>query len=115
MNPRNRRIKYGIPFFPLMMILLSLLLGLVVKLLWNAVLSPVLHVQQLTYWQAVGLFILSRILFGGFGRRGGSMGSPGWRGGPEWRQKWMNMTEEDRAKFREEWQKRCGHRNHKRE
>jgi uncharacterized membrane protein YvlD (DUF360 family) len=35
-----------------------------------------------------------------------------WRGaGPQWRQKWMNMSDEERAKFREEWrQKRCGSR-----
>ena len=35
-------------------------------------------------------------------------------GGPPWRQKWMNMSDEERAKFREEWKKRCQH-NQKRE
>ena len=29
------------------------------------------------------------------------------RSGPPWRQKWMNMSDEERTKFREEWKKRC--------
>lgn len=105
MNQSNKR-KFWFPFFPLIMIVMALVLGLIVMLLWNAVLSPVLHVSTLSYWQAVGLFILSRILFGGF-RRGGGQGRPGWRGGPAWRRKWMNMSEEERAKFRKEWTNRC--------
>lgn len=89
------------------MIVMSLVLGLIVMLLWNSVLSPVLHISNLSYWQAVGLFILSRILFGGFRRGSGFEGKPGWRGNPPWRRKWMNMSEEERTKFREEWNKRC--------
>ena len=106
MNNGTRR-KYSVPFFPFIMILVALVLGLIVMLLWNAVLSPVLHVSTLSYWQAVGLFILSRILFGGFKRGGNFEGRPGWRGGAQWRQKWMNMSEEERAKFRKEWTNRC--------
>jgi hypothetical protein len=31
-----------------------------------------------------------------------------WRDeGPHWRRKWMNMNDDERAKFREEWKKRC--------
>src|SRR5215212_4855765 len=106
MNRGNRR-KYRLAFFPLIMMLMALLLGLMVMLLWNAIISPVLHVSTLSYWQAVGVFILSRILFGGFRRGGGVQGRSGWRGGSPWRQKWMNMTEEERAKFRKEWTRRC--------
>ncbi|MEJ7677347.1 MAG: hypothetical protein WKG06_05630 [Segetibacter sp.] len=105
MNQSNKR-KFWFPFFPLIMIVMALVLGLIVMLLWNAVLAPVLHVSTLSYWQAVGLFILSRILFGGFRRGGNFQGKPGWSGGPPWRQKWMNMSEEERAKFRKEWTKR---------
>jgi hypothetical protein len=106
MNYGNKR-KYRFPFFPFIMIVMALLLGLIVMLLWNAVLSPVLHVSTISYWQAVGLFILSRILFGGFRRSGNIQGRQNRRGGPWWRQKWMNMSEEDRAKFRKEWTNRC--------
>ncbi|MBS4063639.1 MAG: hypothetical protein KGZ74_03720 [Chitinophagaceae bacterium] len=80
------------------------LFGWIVMLLWNAILVPVLQVGVLSFWQGVGLLVLTRILFG-------SMGG-GWkkRGGPNpgFKQKWMNMTDEQRSKFREEWKKRCG-------
>jgi len=99
--------KERFPFFPLIIIVIILVLGLVVMLLWNNILTPVLHVTALTFWQAVGLLILCRILFGGFARGGWFQGNQFRRGGPGWRQKWMNMTEEERAKFRDEWSKRC--------
>ena len=86
-----------------------LLFGALVMWLWNNILPAVLGVGALTYWQAVGLLVLCRILFGGFrgGRPGG--GRPGWsHRGPEWREKWMNMSDEERAKFRAEWRERCG-------
>lgn len=42
------------------------LLSFVVMLLWNAVLPSVSQLGALSYLQAVGLFVLCRILFGGF-------------------------------------------------
>jgi hypothetical protein len=81
------------------------LFGWIVMLLWNAILVPVLQVGALSFWQGVGLLVLTRILFG-------SMGGGGWkkRGAPnsKFRQKWMNMSDEERSTFREEWKKRCG-------
>lgn len=41
-----------------------------VMLLWNAVIPAVIGWSAITYWQAAGIFILSRILFGKFGRPG---------------------------------------------
>ena len=67
---------------------LVLLFGLLVQALWNGVVPDVLGVRPLTYWQAVGLLILSRLLVGGF--RGGPGGGGRWHrrrprtpGGPE--------------------------------
>jgi hypothetical protein len=83
------------------------LFTLVVMGLWNAILVPVLHVGAVTFWQAAGILLLSKILFGGF--RGG----PPWRGrgrhawGRELSQKWENMTPEEREKMKEQWQQRC--------
>ena len=55
--------------------------------------------------QALGILVLSKILFGGFGGRH-------WRGSPAWKQKlkqrWDNMTPEEREKFKVEWKNRCG-------
>jgi hypothetical protein len=75
-------------------------------LLWNATLPNLLHVNTLTYWQAAGLLALCRILFGGLrfgGRPYGKFGGPP----SHLRDKWMNMTDEEKKKFREEWKKRC--------
>jgi len=45
------------------------LVGLVVMLLWNRIMSATLGLPALGYWEAIGLFILLKILLGG---RGGS-------------------------------------------
>jgi hypothetical protein len=47
------------------------LMGLLVMLLWNRILSGVLGLPSLGFWEAIGLFILTKILFGG--GRGASM------------------------------------------
>ena len=57
-------------FFPLIPIAAALLFGFVVMLLWNAILPQVVNAAPLSYWQAVGLLVLSRILFGSFFRGG---------------------------------------------
>lgn len=95
-------------FFPL----LWLLLGAIVMWLWNAILPSLLHTASISYWQSVGLLLLCRILFGGFHFR-----KPGDRskwGDNQWankwgnmREKWMNMSEEERTKFRGEMRNRC--------
>ena len=50
--------------------------GVVVQLLWNWLLPSLFGVPEVTLWQALGLLALSRILFGGFGRGGGSHDGP---------------------------------------
>jgi hypothetical protein len=81
------------------------LIGLAVMLLWNRLVPSLFHGPILAYWQAVGLLILSRLLFGGL-RRGGWHG--GWRG-RMWRERWEAMTPEERARLRERVLSRCGH------
>lgn len=83
---------------PVVIIAGGYLLGWVIMTLWNSILVPVLHVGALGFWQALGLFVLSRILFGGF--RGGQ------RGGP-WKEKWRSMSEEERMQMKEAWKERC--------
>jgi len=79
--------------------------GFAVMLLWNAILPSIISgVGALTYLKAVGLLILCRILAGGF-RRGAA--GPGYKGGPPWRQKTMNMSDEEREEFRAQWKERC--------
>src|SRR3989304_5630332 len=44
--------------------------GEVVLQLWNWLLPPLFGWRQITFWQAVGILALCRILFGGFGGHG---------------------------------------------
>lgn len=85
--------------------LAALALGAVVMLLWNAVLPDIVGVKEISYWRAVGLLVLCRILFGSFRtKRGGPrhMGPS-----PQLKAKLMNMSDEERKAFKEEMRKRC--------
>ena len=75
----------------------------IVMLLWNALLPSLFHFPEITFAQALGLLILSKILFGGF--RGGGPKQQ-WKN--KMKQHWMNMNPEEREKFTQEWSKRCG-------
>lgn len=80
--------------------LLVALGGEVVRLLWNALLPPLFGFPAVTFWQALGLLALCRILFGGLIGHGRPRG-PRFRG--------ENLTPEERARLRERmirW--RCG-------
>lgn len=61
------------PLFLLKLALILAITSAVVMLLWNAIIPSVFNGPVLTYWQAAGLLLLSKILFGaigrGFGRR----------------------------------------------
>jgi len=74
----------------------------IVMLLWNNLLPALFHFPVITFWQALGLLILAKILFGGF--RGGG---PRRQWKDNMKQKWMNMTPEEKEKFKEDWSTRC--------
>ncbi len=82
-----------------------LLFGAAVMGLWNAILTVVLGVKAISFVQALGILLLSKILFGSFGNRCGRCGR-----GAEMREKWQNMTPEEREKFKSDWRSRCGRR-----
>lgn len=79
-----------------------LVFGSIVMLLWNALMPELFHLPVITFWQALGLLLLTKILFSGF--RGGGP-RPVWK--EKLRKKWMNMTPEEREKFKQEWGRRC--------
>lgn len=105
MYNRHHRKKFFI-FIPFIIAAVILLFGWIVMLLWNAILPSTVHAGEITYWQAVGLLILTRILFVGFG--GKRFGGPGFKERMYWKQNWSNMTDEEKAKFKEQWRMRCG-------
>jgi hypothetical protein len=76
----------------------------VVMRLWNWLMPAVFGWHLINFWQAVGLLVLSKILFGGFhGRRGRHMY---WR--HRMSERWEKMTPEERDKFRQGMRGRCG-------
>jgi hypothetical protein len=79
----------------LMMAGFSALFALVVRWLWNWLVPPIFGWHTITFWQALGLFLLSKILFGGI-RGGGHRGH--WHRGMK--ERWEQMTPEQREKFR---------------
>ncbi len=81
------------------------LLSFIVMSLWNNVLALVLHISTVTFWQALGILVLSKILFGGF--KGGWGRGRGHHWKKEMQEKWHNMSAEDREKIKQEWRSRC--------
>lgn len=90
-------------FFPLFALAFALVFGVIVMLLWNAILPDLLHVGAISYWQAVGLLILGRLLFGRFGFGRHHCGHHSYL-----RDRWTHMSEEEQEKCRQEWRARCG-------
>lgn len=74
--------------------------GFVVQQLWNWLLPALFGVPSITFWRALGLLALSRILVGGWGFGGGS--------GHHYRRRWEAMTPEERERVRQRMRERLG-------
>src|SRR5271157_3744629 len=82
----------------------STVFSFVVMELWNRLMPVIFGLHLISFWQALGLLVLSKILFGGFrGRPGFSM---------HWRhrmmERWEQMTPEEREKFTAGMRGGCG-------
>lgn len=71
--------------------------GGIVMQLWNGLLPSIFGFPTITFWQALGLLVLCRILFGGLGRHGCSR-SPMRR---RLEERWDRMSPEERERFRD--------------
>ncbi len=89
----------------LSVIAVSAIVAFIVMSLWNMILpEAVSGVNPINFWQALGLLILCKILFGGF--------HGGWK---HKRQQWkdkmnarlQNMTPEEREAFKQDLRNRC--------
>lgn len=78
--------------------------GAVVMYLWNWLLPPLFDWRQITFWQALGLLALCRILFGGLGLHGS--GRSGMRRRME--ERCETMTPEERERYRQRIRERWG-------
>ena len=72
--------------------------------LWNVLMPGIFAVRAISFWQALGLLVLCKVLFGGFRPYAG--------GGPRWRrrmmERWEKMTPEEREKFKQGMRRGCG-------
>jgi hypothetical protein len=107
----RRKLIWMVPAALAGMVLFAFIGGEVVRLLWNWLLPPVFGWREVTFWQALGLLALCRILFGGFGRH---------CGGPRMdmrrrvadrladrvAHRWEHMTPEERERFRQRLRER---------
>ncbi len=78
--------------------------GIVVQQLWNWLVPPLVGLREITFWQALGILLLCRILFGGWGGHGGPRSNIRRR----MAERMEGMTPEERERFREGLRGRCG-------
>ena len=68
-----------------------------VMCLWNWLMPAIFGLTAICFWQALGLLVLAKLLFGGFGHH------HGWgmkhRHHGHIHKKWMKMTPEERREF----------------
>jgi hypothetical protein len=69
--------------------------------LWNWLVPTLFAGPVITFWQALGLLALSKILFSGFGKGGGHRGhwKSHWKS--RWQDKMRSMSPEDQERFKE--------------
>jgi hypothetical protein len=101
---RKWKLIFIAPLAIVAIVLFIALGGELVKLLWNWLLPALFGWRLITFWQALGLLALCRILFGAWGGRGGPRANFRRR----MADRWEKMTPEEREKFRERFQGRCG-------
>src|SRR6267378_7975422 len=114
---RLTRLMIIAPLAILGMVIFTFIGGEVVMLLWNWLAPTLFGLREVTFWQAIGLLALCRILFGGFGFGGG--GHRNSRRRMEGRirervrermaERWEELTPEERERFRQGLHDRSGH------
>ena len=105
MRRKLKRLIFIAPLAILGMLLFVAIGGELVLQLWNWLLPPLFGFRQVTFWQALGLLALCRILFGGF-RLGG--GGPRSNVRQRMAERWEKMTPEERERVRQGWRGRWG-------
>jgi len=106
-EPRGTKgmwIRKGVGIFILVVAALAAL-GFVVMHLWNGLMPGIFGFRTLGFCQAVGLLVLSRILFGGLHRGHGHS----FRHRQHMIRRWESMTPEEREKFRQGFKGRFWH------
>jgi hypothetical protein len=90
----------GVPFV-LFGIVFVVVMGFVIVGLWNMLMPAIFGLSKISFWQALGLFLLSRVLFGRFGGLGRRMSKARFVHG------WKDLKPEERQRFRDAMERRC--------
>jgi hypothetical protein len=79
------------------------LFGLVTQALWNWLVPELFHGPLITFWQTLGLILLSKIFFWSFSKGGGHKWGSHRQGpwGYYWAEKWKGMSPEDRERLKQ--------------
>jgi hypothetical protein len=101
---RWKKMIFIAPLAILAMLLFTFIGGEIVLHLWNWLLPALFGWHQINFWQALGLLLLCRILFGGFGRHG--YGRSHFRRRME--ERYGHTTPEERERFRQRMRERFG-------
>jgi hypothetical protein len=120
----RRKLIFIIPAAIVGIVLFTFLGGEIVKSLWNWLMPSIFGLRQIVFWEALGILVLCRILFGGHGFSRGARSSM--RGGEghglrrrfadrvsdrmadRMGERWTAMTPEERERFRQRVRERCG-------
>lgn len=92
-----RRGKIAVPFV-VFGIVAAASMGLLTFGLWNALVPGIWGLPAISFWQALGLFALSRVLFGRFG---------GWAHRVRFAGRWKGFTPEERERIRASMRSGC--------
>ncbi len=76
----------------------------IVMQLWNAILPEIIGVKSITFWQSMGILVLSKILFSGF--KGGGKRGFGRCRQKDWKNSIENMNTEQQEKLRQKLKER---------
>jgi hypothetical protein len=87
---------------PFAAVLIIYLCGELIMYLWNWLLPPLFGLRLITFWQALGLLLLCRILFGSWSGGGSD------RGHRRHSEREDRMSPEERERLRQNWRARCG-------
>ena len=90
--------------FILFAVIAFVVFGFAVMALWNWLMPALFGLRHIGFWQAVGLVLLCKILFGSFHSHGG--GRMHWR--RRMRERWEHMTPQEREKLQESMRAWCG-------
>jgi len=108
MTRRKKKLFWMVPAGILGIALFIFIGGEIVMRLWNWLLPSLFGWRQLTFWQAVGILALCRILFGSHGFRG-HRSNVRRRMQERMEERYASMTPEERERFRQNWRGGCGY------